>query len=130
MKLKKIIIIIISGICVLAGIYFLIAFVMVQSLISGYDKDFKSNLWKDDYEGERRTAMVDDLEKKYLKKGMTKEEVIQLLGEPDGRHPDGKNYTWNKRFDYDLGNNGWDPCEFSIRFDENQQVVSWDKLCS
>lgn len=130
MKFKKILTVVVITLCVGFGLFYLFAYIVMAVYINGSREDFQSYLWKDDFEGERRTAMLYDLEKEHLKKGMTKDDIIKLLGEPDGRFPDGDNYTWKREFGYDLGNNGFDPCEFIIRFDENQRVVSWETLCS
>ncbi|RFS17024.1 hypothetical protein [Emticicia sp. C21] len=129
MKIKKLLITIVIFVCIGFGIFYLVAMFMTTALIDGDNKEFNQNLWKDDFEGETRAVMLSDLENKHLKKGMTKDEVIKLLGEPDGRHPDGENYTWKKELGYDLGNS-FDPCEFIIYLDENLKVVSWKKYCS
>ena len=129
MKIKKILSIILISLGAGIGLFYLVAFILTIALIHGDNKDFNPNLWKDDFEGETRTSMLGDLENEHLKKGMTKHEVIKLLGEPDGRHPDGEDYTWKKELGYDLGKS-FDPCEFIIYLDENQKVVSWQKFCS
>lgn len=129
MKIKKILITVIIFLSIGFGIFYFLLGSMAGAFVDGDNKEFNPNLWKDDFEGETRTFMLGDLENEHLKKGMTKDEVIKLLGEPDGRHPDGENYTWEKELGYDLGNS-FDPCEFIIYLDENQKVVSWKKYCS
>ncbi len=50
---------------------------------------------------EYREKMIDDVMDNYLKKGMTKKEVIQLLGNPD--------YQENNKITYNiLEEYGWD----------------------
>ncbi|GAB3517832.1 hypothetical protein [Emticicia fontis] len=59
----------------MSGLIYLALFVIFSAFIAGNNKDFNPNLWKDDFEGETRSAMISDLEKEHLKKGMTKDEV-------------------------------------------------------
>src|SRR5262245_25437784 len=49
---------------------------------------FTSAGWKSDYSSLTRSvraSMVNDLQAKFLRNGMSKPEIIQLLGEPDQR---------------------------------------------
>ena len=64
--------------------------------------------------------MIDDLQKRYQLVGMTKSQVIQLLGKPDGSHEKNSIY-------YFLGpERGWlkiDGEILTITFDKNGRVI-------
>jgi hypothetical protein len=59
-------------------------------------RSFDSELWQKCAPGERsvRVSMVDDLVAKYKLVGMTRKQIYDLLGEPEGG-PDGDNATWD-----------------------------------
>ncbi len=63
-----------------------------------------------------RYPMLPEVEK-LLRPGMTREEVIDLLGMPDGRS--------DERFIYDLGVRIIDYDSFFIEFDANGRVTGW-----
>ncbi|MFY7938394.1 MAG: hypothetical protein ACOVOQ_13520, partial [Flavobacterium sp.] len=53
---------------------------------------FSPKKWAVDFD--KRIDLIADLEKNYLKYGMSKKQIIELLGEPDGRYPNGANLEW------------------------------------
>ncbi len=122
-RYKKSILLSISVLAIiLIGTHYLIRGLSVEN-----DIDFNSNLWKDDIE--KRVFMLADLEK-YLMGGMSRNEIIVLLGEPDGNNPDGDNFTWNQKLGYDLGDVNLDKCNFIIYLDKNKKTLSWKKMCN
>lgn len=124
MKKKLIIIYFVLIVIVLfGGIYY---FLISLSIINR--QEFDSNLWKK--ETDRRIYMLSDLEEKYLRKGMSKKEVILLLGSPDGLFPDGDNFTWKNKTGYDLGEVHLDKCDYVLIFNQKQEVISWRKDCN
>lgn len=63
------------------GLLFFIAFVAGTTLIYQFEERFDENLWRN--EGIRRYKLADDIIESQLLIGKTKEEVIELLGEPN-----------------------------------------------
>ena len=66
--------------------------------------------------------MIDDLEKKYDFVGMTKDEIIEILGEPDTV----SEYGGWEVFDYYLGygDDMIDPYTYSVRFEDGIAVYA------
>ncbi|RYU92727.1 hypothetical protein [Emticicia agri] len=123
MKYRKIlIIVIILVVCIFLGLNALLKSLSVEN-----DDEFNSIRWKNDLE--IRSFMLASLEDNYLKKGLSKNEILTLLGTPDGQFSDVENDTLNNELGYNLGIVYLDPCDFIISFDKNQKVVSWEKSC-
>lgn len=66
----------------------------------------------------RRSMMVSDIGR-HLRAGMTKRDVVDLLGQPDG--------NGEFRFSYDLGTPGYgvDYEYFIVEFDPDERVTRW-----
>ena len=85
--------------------------------------NFDSEIWKSvdkDWRNiSKRMCMVNDLKKKYLKKGLTKDSVVQLLGNPiEPIDP--------QNFKYSIGSrkNSIDPEFLFLRFDAYDKINS------
>lgn len=64
--------------------------------------------------------MVDDLVAYHLRVGMTRDEVVALLGQPD-RVSEGT-YQGDRTLEYDMG--GWmDPNWLAIEFDDDRLLI-------
>lgn len=108
---------------VIVGVFYLTVYMIVKDDINNKE-DFQSNVWKND--PEKRPYMLRDLGEEYLKKGMSKDEVIKLLGEPDGHFYDAAGYKYgDNAIGYSLDYR--DPWDFTVYFDANQRVVSWQE---
>ena len=93
------------------------------------DSQFNSEIWKaQQYSTEAnnpRAAMIADLEKNYLRKGMTRAEIEGLLGEPDTIRAIKSSST--KRHRYNLGSSpyGIDHDFFIIEIDSSDKAVDF-----
>lgn len=89
---------------------------------------FDKTRWKqtDSIAFNSRFGMTDDLMNHYLKKGMEKCEVLELLGKPNETGPFGNFILYS----YHLGNDGLDPCYLNLFFDSKQKLSHWDLNCS
>ena len=95
---------------------------LIQGKISA--REFNSNEWKnwsdDDRDFSRRWDMMNSLRNNYELKDKTKNEIIELLGEPDDKS--------TNEFTYNLGfaKKGIDTGALSIVFDSNGRVKSYN----
>lgn len=85
-------IVIAIGIGAAAYLFFVAILVLTPCLTNWANRsEFDSERWKNWKETEAemwlRWNMVSDLEDKYELAGMTTDEIVELLGEPDGRSP-------------------------------------------
>ncbi|PZP83932.1 MAG: hypothetical protein DI582_10035 [Azospirillum brasilense] len=69
-----------------------------------------------------RRCMASDLERKHLRKGMKKEEVVELLGKPDA--------TKENEYSYDLGMVWIDYCFLDIYFSEAGKLENTRSYCN
>lgn len=85
-----------------------------------YSSVYSREKW--DENEEIRFYMIDDLEKKYDSVGMSKAEVIEILGEPDAI----SEYGGWEVFDYYLGygDDMIDPYTYNIRFEDGIAVYA------
>lgn len=79
------------------GLFFFIAFVLSTSLIWLFEERFNQDQWRSQHS--TRYKMVDDIIESKLLLGKTKDEVIFLLGKPNSRISEEKDF-----FLYRIGN--------------------------
>lgn len=115
---------------VICGIALLIALAKNNPFIPYDDKEFDQALWKsytpDDYLADSpRLPMAADLQQNYIKPGMTRDQIVKLLGEP-GNHSE-------EVYIYGLGKSDglWPRLYFlDVYFDSSEKVVeariTWD----
>lgn len=114
-KLRKKLLIIVS--CITA-IGVLVAGITFMS-ITNYSRDFTSEKWKNYPAG--RSGMVEDLEKEYDFVGMSKAEVVELLGEPNNISQflyGHETYEYYNHHKYDVGG------RYLVNFDMNGVAFS------
>lgn len=71
-----------------------------------------------------RGAMYDDLTNNHLKKGMTKDEVLELIGKPDYGRVYHSFYRDKKCYEYNMGSCKWVPRRSTLLvcFNKNERV--------
>jgi hypothetical protein len=101
--------------------------------MSAYSSDisemkFNRRQWLNDLE---RMEMSADLQKQYLKKGMSKREVIKLLGPPEKNGHFGGPYSkGSKVIGYDLGYQFLDPCTLDLEFSDKDILENYYENCN
>jgi hypothetical protein len=97
----------------------------------GNEKKFNKRLWEESNGGQERLEMTDDLQIYYLRKGITKDEVIKLLGKPDGSgHYEAVYIDTSRVISYDMGYVFLDPCTFDLEFSSDERLISYEKNCN
>lgn len=86
-----------------------------------------------DPEDGQREEMLDDLQERHLRPGITRQEVLQLLGEPGPRD----RHTCLRSLSNDVDDTlcytvsvGLDPCTFLLGFDDAGRLIESVKDCS
>lgn len=110
------------------------ASLVVLAIISGFllirhvfsppfdDRPFDRGVWIKNYDNQHpdnpRVEMISDLENNYLRKGVTRKQVVELLGKPDRR--DEKHVI-----SYLVGMQGFvsDPGQLELEFDEKMGLI-------
>lgn len=113
----KTIILVILGIAVLAG-----AALGARKLLAPDPAVFDKGRWVAEARAKpgdnKRSLMTDDLEKR-LRPGMSEAEIVELMGQPDGRR--------EQRFIYNLGTPGFgvDYDHYVVEFDAARKVTRY-----
>ena len=118
LKLKYKKSVLISGISII--IYAVISLGAIFA-IHGYFSDFSHNKWVK-YPGERY-LMLDDMIKENNFIGMSKEEVIKILGKPDNPYADPGNIDL---IDYYIGAFSIDPAMITFVFENNKVTEAYE----
>ncbi len=93
---------------------------------AGNEKKFSQKEWAKPEYGEDRQKMTDDLQIHYLRKGLTKKQVLKLLGKPDRNGHYSYSYSSKENeYSYDMGINFLDPCTFDLEFSDKGILVSY-----
>lgn len=124
MKRTLKIVVVIGTLCAVAVVgWYAFVFIVVTDK-PFYDSAFDQRTWHKNYDNPApdnpRAEMVGDLIGNYLKPGMTRREVMQLLGKPDRRD--------ERRFiSYLIGMQGFasDPGQLEIEFSDEKKVVKY-----
>ncbi len=122
---KSFLIIAIVAVATFGGLYFYTYNKLLNKFDYPFDnREFESLVWKEQFGSYKadnpRGEMYDDLIENYLHQGLPKNQVIDMLGEPDRT-----NYSTENNFNYILGMwSGWrvDHDFLYIEFDEDNLV--------